>query len=268
MQHLRADIPLETSLEFDREAIQQTINETAVQVRKAPVNTTLALDEDKAVIQVAKGQDGRELDTEGLYEAVCLAFETGKFEPISWDYVVLPYEEADIDGLHETLVSQIQDARYDEETHTILEGVSGYRFDLEAAKTQISRANQGDTFTIPLLETEPALDAKTLNHQMFGTKLESRSSVYTRLPTAPRISAWPARQSMAPSSTPARSSPSTTWWASAPPKRATAPPPSTPTAAPAWTTWAAACARWRPPSTTPLSTWISSRCSGRPTCIR
>ena len=53
------DIPLETSLEFDREAIQQTINETAVQVRKAPVNTTLALDEDKAVIQVAKGQDGR-----------------------------------------------------------------------------------------------------------------------------------------------------------------------------------------------------------------
>ena len=175
------DIPLETSLEFDREAIQQTINETAVQVRKAPVNTTLALDEDKAVIQVAKGQDGRELDTEGLYEAVCLAFETGKFEPISWDYVVLPYEEADIDGLHETLVSQIQDARYDEETHTILEGVSGYRFDLEAAKTQISRANQGDTFTIPLLETEPALDAKTLNHQMFGTKLESRSSVYTQI---------------------------------------------------------------------------------------
>lgn len=51
------DIPLETSLEFDREAIRQTINETAVQVRKAPVNTTLALDEDKAVIQVVKGQD-------------------------------------------------------------------------------------------------------------------------------------------------------------------------------------------------------------------
>lgn len=176
------DIPLETALQFDKTAISQLIEETAVITRQAPQDSAMALDQASNTIQITRGQEGRELDTEGLYEAVCLAFETGNFTPLTWDYEVLPYEDIDLSALHETLESQIHDAEYDPETHTIQEGVSGYSFDLSAAETRLDRANPGESFTVPLLEAAPAVDADTLNHQMFGTKLESRSSVYVNNP--------------------------------------------------------------------------------------
>lgn len=176
------DIPLETALQFDKTAISQLIEETAVITRQAPQDSAMALDQASNTIQITRGQEGRELDTEGLYEAVCLAFETGNFTPLTWDYEVLPYEDIDLSALHETLESQIHDAEYDPETHTIQEGVSGYSFDLAAAETRLDRANPGESFTVPLLEAAPAVDADTLNHQMFGTKLESRSSVYVNNP--------------------------------------------------------------------------------------
>ena len=179
-QTVRMDIPLETALEFDREAIRQNIQEAAVMTREAPQNSAMALDEGGAILEVTRGREGRELDTDGLYEAVCQAFETGSFEPIVWEYQVLPYEGIDLAALHETLESQIHDAVYNPETHTIEEGVSGYRFDLAAAETRLERAEPGETFTVPLLEAEPAVDAATLSHQMFGTKLESRSSSYVQ----------------------------------------------------------------------------------------
>ena len=179
-QTTQMDIPLETALEFDREAITQEIQEAAVMTREAPQNSAMALDEGAGMLEVTRGREGRELDTEGLYEAVCQAFETGNFEPIVWEYQVLPYEDIDLAALHETLESQIHDAVYNPETHTIEEGVSGYRFDLQAAETRLERAAPGETFTVPLLEAEPAVDAATLSHQMFGTKLESRSSSYVQ----------------------------------------------------------------------------------------
>lgn len=172
------DIPLETALDFDKEAISDLIQETAVITRQAPKDSAMALNEEADTVEITRGQEGRELNTEGLYEAVCLAFETGNFTALTWDYEVLPYEDIDLSALHETLESQIHDAAYDPETHTIKEGVSGYSFDLNAAETRLERAAPGETFTVPLLEAQPELDAATLNHQMFGTKLESRSSTY------------------------------------------------------------------------------------------
>lgn len=179
-QTVQMDIPLETALEFDREAITQEIQEAAVMTREAPQNSSMALDEGAAILEVTRGREGRELDTDGLYEAVCQAFETGNFTALTWDYEVLPYEDIDLAALHETLESQIHDAVYNPETHTIEEGVSGYRFDLQAAETRLERAEPGETFTVPLLKAEPEVDAATLSHQMFGTKLESRSSSYVQ----------------------------------------------------------------------------------------
>ena len=179
-QTVQMDIPLETALEFDREAITQEIQEAAVMTREAPQNSAMALDEGGAILEVTRGREGRELDTDGLYEAVCQAFETGSFEPIVWEYQVLPYEDIDLAALHDTLESQIHDAVYNSETHTIEEGVSGYRFDLAAAETRLERAAPGESFTVPLLKAEPEVDAATLSHQMFGTKLESRSSSYVQ----------------------------------------------------------------------------------------
>ena len=172
------DIPLETALEFDKTAISDLIQETAVMTRQAPQDSAMVLNEASNTIEITRGQEGRELNAEALNEAVCQAFETGNFTALTWDYEVLPYEDIDLAALHETLESQIHDAEYDPETHTIKEGVSGYSFDLQAAETRLERANPGESFTVPLLEAEPALDAATLNHQMFGTKLESRSSTY------------------------------------------------------------------------------------------
>ena len=78
------DIPLETALEFDKTAISDLIQETAVMTRQAPQDSAMVLNEASNTIEITRGREGRELNAEALNEAVCQAFETGNFTALTW----------------------------------------------------------------------------------------------------------------------------------------------------------------------------------------
>jgi len=176
------DIELETALYLDTDYIQSLINQTAAAVKTDPVNSSMGMDKDMTQVQVQVGTSGRKLDTEALYEAVYDAFQSGNFEPLTWEYEILDYQTVKLEELHKLLADQITDAYYDEEAHKIVDGVSGYTFELPMAQAALEVADEGSTFYVPLRETEPEITKGKLTNMMFGTILEQRSSVYVNNP--------------------------------------------------------------------------------------
>ena len=172
------DVELETALELDTDYIRALIAQTEKETRTEARNSKAEVSADQRSIVVTKGAPGRFLDTDGLYEAVYGAFQSGDFTPLQWNYVEIPYVEAELSRYYDALASEVQDAYYDEENHEIVEGASGYSFDLQAAQTRLEAAEYGSQMTITLEEIEPEIDKETLTAQMFGEKLESRSSPY------------------------------------------------------------------------------------------
>jgi len=176
------DIELETALQLDTEYIEALINQTAAEVKTAAKNSTMGMNQEMTRVEVQVGTTGRRLDTEGLFEAVRTAFQNGDFTPLTWDYTAVPYETVDLTELHTLLTDQITDAYYDEENHEIVDGVSGYSFDLDMALARLEAAEDGDLLQFPLEETQPELTTGKLTNKMFGVKLESRSSPYVNNP--------------------------------------------------------------------------------------
>lgn len=170
------DVELETSLELDTEYIQTLIAQAAKDARQEARNGSVTVNGD--TLTVTKGTPGRFLDTDALYEAVYGAFQSGDFTPLEWEYEEIPCVEADLTTAHDSLSTEVVDAHYDAETKKLVEGQSGYGFDLTAAQAQLDSAASGQQFTITLDEIKPEVDLDTLKEEMFGTQLELRSSAY------------------------------------------------------------------------------------------
>lgn len=176
------DVELQTALQLDTVYLQTLIYQTAADVKTAPVNSSMSMDADMTKVTVKVGRSGRELDTQGLYDAVYTAFQNGTLEPMVWDYKQVPFEDVDLTALHEKLASRTKDAYYDEENRTIVPQVNGHTFDLEAELEHLATAKEGISFEIALEELQPELTTGKLTNQMFGEKLEQRSSVYVNNP--------------------------------------------------------------------------------------
>ncbi len=176
------DIQMETSLYLDTDYIEAMIHQTAADVDKDPRNSSMGMNKDMTEVEIQKGTTGRKLDTEGLYEAVYQAFMTGNFEPFEWEYEILEYRSVDPAELLALLEEQIADAYYDAENHEIVEGVSGYTFDLETVEEELRDAEEGAKLSFPIVEKLPEVTAEQLREEMFGTVLEKRSSWYVSNP--------------------------------------------------------------------------------------
>ena len=181
IQYLRAaekeqDIQMQMAMKMDTEYVEDVITLAAKDIYSKPTNSEVVVQEDAIVIQ--KGTPGYWLDEEALFDAVCAAYESCDFTPIDWEYEETAYVEADLKALYTSMTEQVADAYYDEEAHEIVESVSGYGFDHEAEAVRLEAAPHGGSVRIALEEILPEVDTETLNSQMFGEKLESRSSPY------------------------------------------------------------------------------------------
>ncbi len=174
----RYDVELETALELDTAYIRGMITQAAVSGRVEPKNSQVALGQDGQSITVTKGAPGRFLDEEALYEAVYSAFQSGSFEPLQWEYVEIPYVEVELGQYFEKMTGEVKDAYYDKDKHEIVEGTSGFKFDLEAQTKKLADAPYGTTLEIAVEEIEPEITTEKLKEQMFGTQLDLRSSPY------------------------------------------------------------------------------------------
>ena len=173
-------IDLQTVLNLDTDYIRNRIDELAQEVETTLSPSKVDVNEAAGTITVQVGYPDRQLDTEGLYEAVYNAFMNSDFTTLTWDYQETPCELVDLTPYYEQYCTEVQNAEYDEETHTISEEVPGYGFDLEAAQQQLATAEPGSTVVIQMEDIEPEVTKLDLSSEMFGTALHKVSTKYAR----------------------------------------------------------------------------------------
>ena len=174
----RVDLDLTTSLNLDTDYIRSIIDRTAEEVARDLIPSSVSYDQRLQQISVQTGVPSQWLDADGLYEAVCKAYSTGNMETIEWEYGQELPDQVDLTSYHENFCSEPEDAWYDAENHTIVDAKPGLNFDLADAQRKLENTQYGAAFTVSLEAVEAELQADALYEQMFGTKLESRSSRY------------------------------------------------------------------------------------------
>lgn len=171
-------IDLQTILNLDTDYIRSMIDQVAAEVEMDPTPTTATYEEAAGRLVVEVGYPQRSLDTEGLYEVVYNAFMNSDFTPLSWDYDEVPCELLDLEPYYEEYCTEVQNAEYDPETHTIVEEVPGFGFDLEASSQKLATAPAGSQMIIQLEDLEPEVTKAELEEEMFGETLFAHSTVY------------------------------------------------------------------------------------------
>ena len=171
-------IDLQTILNLDTQYIRDLIEEVAAEVESDPIPSEVHYDEEKGRIMVTVGYPDRDLNADGLYEVVYNAFMNSDFTPLSWDYDEIPCELVDLEPYYEEYCTEVQDAVYDEETHTIVDEIPGFGFNLEAANQKLATAAPGSEVVIQLEELEPETTRQELEDTMFGESLFAFSSPY------------------------------------------------------------------------------------------
>lgn len=172
----RVDIELDMAMEMDTDYLEDVIALAANDVQSDPKNTETDIGEDSIVI--VKGTPGFSINEKALFDVVYGAYQVCDFTPIEWVYDQKDYVEVNLGDLHTALSEQMTDAYYDEENHEIVPEQAGYGFDLTAQEAKLQNAAYGERIVIELEELLPEVTAEELNAEMFGEKLESRSSPY------------------------------------------------------------------------------------------
>lgn len=174
----RADIPLSTATNLDTDYIRSVIDQAAEKAGTALDPSSIEYIEERQELVIRTGSPSVGLDTDALYDAVCQAYADGNMEPIRWDYTQQLPEPIDLVHYYNSLSAEPTDAYYDAETRTIVADAPGLSFDLAEADEKLSKAGYGETFTVALEEVPAELTAEMLDQQMFGYRLEGRTSPY------------------------------------------------------------------------------------------
>jgi len=171
-------IDLQTILELDTNYIRQLIAQVAEDVKQEPVPSAMDYNSTTGLLTVSTGVPAVSLDADALYGAVYDSFLNGNFAVLPWNYDVVPCEPIDLQQFYDTHCTDMQNAYYDEQTHTIVKETVGYGFDLEAAAQQLAQAPAGSELRIQLMDLEPEVTAEVLEQTMFGEALFVTASTY------------------------------------------------------------------------------------------
>ncbi len=174
----RVDIDLTTGLDLDETHIRSVIDQAAKKAYVPLEPSSVEYNEKRQQLVIKTGRPSVELDADSLYEAVCQAYADSNTETMQWDYAQTFPEAIDLAEYQKTLCAAPADAYYDAENHTIVADVPGLSFDLEEAQGKVDGAKYGATLNVKLNKVSAELTAEELDQQMFGEKLESRSSYY------------------------------------------------------------------------------------------
>lgn len=170
---------MEDFLQVDTEYIRELIDKTAADVEQEMEQSEVTMDEEKQLITIQLGYNGRSLDADGLYEAVIAAYHSGDLSDITWGYDMRPYDIVDLQSYYQKYCTSAQNAYYDKSTRTLVKEVVGYGFDLVAANQQLALAEEGSTIEIPLGEIKPSMTLAQYKKKYYSDELAAYSIRYT-----------------------------------------------------------------------------------------
>ncbi|MCL2839657.1 MAG: VanW family protein [Defluviitaleaceae bacterium] len=140
-------------------------------------NASYIIDDYKITIVTAGFEPVNENELFNLVEeTLFIALQEGTH--LTVDFMPALSESIDIDlsRLYDMLHIDAVDAVYDPETFSATQSTTGVSFDLDAATAQLTAANIGEEFIIPLVFTEPEVTTEYLQDRLFRDELASRTT--------------------------------------------------------------------------------------------
>ncbi|MDR0380490.1 MAG: VanW family protein [Oscillospiraceae bacterium] len=170
----REDLPLDEEFYIDRAAVEATVSRVAQLVDIEPEDDRWTVTRDAVIVTV--GTPGRRIDQTALTDFICERFITGDFSPADARAETALPLPVDLTALYEEIHVEAQNARFasgDPSNIKILDAVVGVSFDQAAAQELRADAEPGAEVRIPLVRTQPSMDAATLEARLFADELAS-----------------------------------------------------------------------------------------------
>lgn len=193
-EHLIALLPY---LTLDKDFIRKTLEQYGAGYNSTYVPSSVTVEGEMPILDTADerfaedavpqtltltlGMPGRHVDMEKVYNQVLDAYSFNNMvvTVIPEEAEKLP-ETIDLQALYDEYFRPAADAVMDMQTFEVSHEKFGYDFDLEAAAAQLSDAVYGDTLTIPLRMTEPAVRKEALDAVLFRDELGSFETEHTK----------------------------------------------------------------------------------------
>jgi len=175
-------LDMEDFVQVDEEYIRELIDKTAEDVERDMTQSKIAMDEERAVITIQLGYNGRTLNADKLYEKVMAAYNSGDLSDISFSYDVVPYDIVDLQSYYNEYCTSARNAYYDKAEKKVVDEVVGYGFDLIAANARLALAEEGSVIEIPLQVIEPEVTKEAYMSKNFPDVVASYESAHVYNP--------------------------------------------------------------------------------------
>ena len=169
---------IQTALVFT--ATPAAILEAEQYIANPMTETSYTLTED--TLELTKGATGQAIDVEALeaeilarFQAVLTGEDTGS-EPLEVPVITEEPPEADLEAIYQAVYSDPADATLNKETGEVVASTDGVSFDVEAARTALDGAAEGETVSVPLTRTEPTVTTADLKANLFRDVLGQSST--------------------------------------------------------------------------------------------
>lgn len=172
-------LDIEDFLQVDTAYIRELIDKTAKDVKQEKVQSEVSMDEEKELLTITLGYNGRSLDADKLYETVIEAYTTGDLSDIDFSYDVDPYDIVDLQPYYDKYCTPARNAYYNTAEQKLMPEVVGYGFDLIAVNAQIALADEGDVLEVQLAVMEPTMTMEQYNNKNYPDVLSSYRSAHT-----------------------------------------------------------------------------------------
>lgn len=134
------------------------------------------VDEDE--IRITTGHAGQAIDTSTLEEQLLTRLAAEDHSDLELSVIVIQPDALDIQSLYSKLYVEPANAALDSETFEITPHVTGVSFDLPLAQERYSAAGEDESFSIPLILTEPEITTEIMEASLFADVLgEGKSTV-------------------------------------------------------------------------------------------
>lgn len=159
-----AEIGLDGCVDVDTAVMEQALRALTDQLERPAVDAAYALEREG--LSVTTARDGLALDRTALRQMLA-EYRWSTDLTLDVPYAVLPANALTAQALHDEISGELQNARYDPETKSILPERVGAEFDVSAAQALLDAAAPGETVLLPAELQFPKVTAKELEQVLF-----------------------------------------------------------------------------------------------------
>lgn len=175
-----SEVNVDLSIRFDQ--TPQTILDAESHITNGMVETTYTVTD--TTLELTHGTTGQAIDVKALEEQILQEFQNqlnGEEAQPTIDVPITTEEppEPDFQAIYDAVYKEPADATLDKNTKEIVPSVTGVSFDIEAAKAALDGSEEGETVSVPLTLTEPAVTTAKLEANLFSDVLGKASTKTT-----------------------------------------------------------------------------------------